>query len=139
MSDKAQALVLWRTEHSLLSVEELARAAGVQAGTVEVFVRYRLIEASTNPGSDQLFPTSVVDRLGRIIHLRQELGVNLAGVAVILEMAEHMEALQKELDILRRHWSLTWTLLFQYRFSTALSKLLYLPVIQETVTKARCH
>ena len=103
MSDKAQALVLWRTEHSLLSVEELARAAGVQAGTVEVFVRYRLIEASTNPGSDQLFPTSVVDRLRRIVHLRQELGVNLAGVAVILEMAEHMEALQKELEVLRGH------------------------------------
>jgi MerR family transcriptional regulator/heat shock protein HspR len=103
MSDKAQALVLWRTEHSLLSVEELARAAGVQAGTVEVFARYRLIEASTNPGSDQLFPTSVVDRLRRIVHLRQELGVNLAGVAVILEMAEHMEALQKELEVLRGH------------------------------------
>ena len=103
MSDKAQALVLWRTEHSLLSVEELARAAGVQAGTVEVFVRYQLIEASTNPGSDQLFPTSVVDRLRRIVHLRQELGVNLAGVAVILEMTEHMEALQKELEVLRGH------------------------------------
>jgi DNA-binding transcriptional MerR regulator len=103
MSDKAQALVLWRTEHSLLSMEELARAAGVQAGSVEVFVRHRLIEASTNPGSDQLFPTSVVDRLRRIVHLRQELGVNLAGVAVILEMAEHMEALQKELEVLRGH------------------------------------
>jgi len=39
MSDQAQGLVLWRTEHSLLSVEELARAAGVQTGTIEVFVR----------------------------------------------------------------------------------------------------
>lgn len=103
MSDKAQALVLWRTEHSLLSVEELARAAGVQAGTVEVFVRCRLIEPSTNAGCDQLFPTSVVDRLHRIVHLSQELGVNLAGVAVILEMAEHMEALQRELEVLRSH------------------------------------
>lgn len=101
MSDKVQALVLWRTEHSLLSMEELARAAGVQTGTVEVFVRYRLIAPSTNAGSDQLFPTSVVDRLHRIVHLRQDLGVNLAGVAVILEMAEHMEALQKELQAFR--------------------------------------
>lgn len=103
MSDKAQALVLWRTEHSLLSMEELARAAGVQTGTIEVFVRYRLIVPSTNSGSDQLFPTSVVDRLHWIVHLRQDLGVNLAGVAVILEMAEHMEALQKKLEVLRGH------------------------------------
>jgi DNA-binding transcriptional MerR regulator len=101
MTDKAQALVLWRTEHSLLSMHELARAAGVQAGIVEVFVRYRLIEPSMNAGPDQLFPTSVVDRLHRIVHLRQDLGINLAGVAVILEMTEHMEALEKELGILR--------------------------------------
>jgi DNA-binding transcriptional MerR regulator len=102
MSDKAQALVLWRTEHSLLSAEELARAAGVQAGTVEVFVRYRLIEPSTNAGSDQLFPTSVVDRLQRIVHLRQDLGVNFAGVAVILEMTERLERMQREVELLRQ-------------------------------------
>jgi MerR family transcriptional regulator/heat shock protein HspR len=102
MADKAQALVLWRSEHSLLSVDELASAAGVQAGTVEVFVRYRLIEPSVNAGSD-LFPMSVIDRLHQIVLLRQDLGVNLAGVALILEMTEHMEALQKELDTLRRH------------------------------------
>jgi DNA-binding transcriptional MerR regulator len=103
MSEQAQALVLWRTEHSLLSMDELARAAGVQAGIVEVFVRYRLIEPSVNAGSDQLFPTSVITRLHRIVHLRQDLGVNLAGVAVILEMTEHLEALEKELGILRGH------------------------------------
>lgn len=102
MSDKAQSLVLWRTEHSLLSVEELARATGVQAGTVEVFVRYRLIEPSTNAGFDQLFTTSVIDRLHRIIHLRQDLGVNFAGVAVILEMTERLERMQRELELLRQ-------------------------------------
>jgi DNA-binding transcriptional MerR regulator len=101
MTDKAQALVLWRTEHSLMSMDELARAAGVQAGIVEVFVRYRLIEPSMNGGSDQLFPTSIITRLHRIVHLRQDLGVNLAGVAVILEITEHLEALEKELRILR--------------------------------------
>lgn len=101
MTDRAQALVLWRTEHSLLSVDELASAAGVQAGTVEVFVRYRLIEPLVNAGSDQLFPASVINRLNRIVHLRQDLGVNLAGVAVILKMTEHVEALEKELGVLR--------------------------------------
>jgi len=102
MNDKAQSLVLWRTEHSLLSVEVLARAAGVQVGTVEVLVRYLLIEPSTNVGSDQLFPTSVIDRLQQIVHLRQDLGVNFAGVAVILEMTERLERMQRELELLRQ-------------------------------------
>jgi len=102
MSDKAQSLVLWRTEHSLLSVEELARAAGVQAGTVEVFVRYLLIQPSTNTGSYQLFPSAVIDRVQQIVHLRQDLGVNFAGVAVILEMTERLERMQRDLELLRQ-------------------------------------
>jgi MerR family transcriptional regulator/heat shock protein HspR len=101
MSNKTRALVLWRAEHSLLSVEDLASAAGMQTGIVESFVRYRLIEPSPNVGFDQLFPASTVDRLHRIVHLRQDLGVNLAGVAVILRMTDHMEALQKEVEVLR--------------------------------------
>jgi MerR family transcriptional regulator/heat shock protein HspR len=103
MTDKARALVLWRTEHSLLSVEDLASAAGVQTGIVETFVRLRLIEPTPGVGFDQLFPASTVYRLQRIVHLRQDLGVNLAGVAVILQMSEHMEALQKEVESLREY------------------------------------
>jgi MerR family transcriptional regulator/heat shock protein HspR len=103
MADKAHALVLWRTEHSLLSVEDLASAAGVQTGIVETFVRLRLIEPTPSVGFDQLFPPSTVYRLQRIVHLRQDLGVNLAGVAVILQMSEHMEALQKEVESLREY------------------------------------
>ena len=79
MADKAHALVLWRTEHSLLSVEDLASAAGVQTGIVETFVRLRLIEPTPGVGFDQLFPASTVYRLQRIVHLRQDLGVNLGG------------------------------------------------------------
>jgi DNA-binding transcriptional MerR regulator len=94
MADKAHALVLWRTEHSLLSVEDLASAAGVQTG---------IVEPTPSVGFDQLFPPSTVYRLQRIVHLRQDLGVNLAGVAVILQMSEHMEALQKEVESLREY------------------------------------
>jgi MerR family transcriptional regulator/heat shock protein HspR len=107
MTDKTHALILWRTEHSLLSVEDLASASGVQTGIVETFVRLRLIEPSALIGFDQLFPASTVDRLQRIVHLRQDLGVNLAGVAVILQMSEHMEALQKEVEALREHSGLS--------------------------------
>jgi DNA-binding transcriptional MerR regulator len=102
LSEKKHALVLWRTEHSLLSVEDLASAAGVQTGIVESFVRYHLIEPSSHLGAGQLFSTSTVARLQRIVQLRHELGVNLAGVAVILQMTEHMEALQRELEDLRQ-------------------------------------
>ena len=101
MADPTCALIVWRTGHSLLTLEELASAAGLSPELVDVFVRYQLVEPAVNTGPYPLFHTSTVDRLQRILRLRQDLGVNLSAVAVILEMIERIEELQTELRLLR--------------------------------------
>jgi DNA-binding transcriptional MerR regulator len=100
---KSYALTLWRTENSLLTLEDLAKAAGMTPEVVDTFVRYRLVEPSSESNSHQLFPISCVERLKRILRLRYDLGVNLAGAAVILEMTERIEELKRELIYLRRY------------------------------------
>ena|ERR1700726_1413962 len=102
MAEQTHALTIWRTEHSLLTLEDLATAAGLHPELVDVFVRHRMVEPTTHTGSCALFPTSSVQRLKRILHLRHEQGVNLAGIAVILEMAEQIEILQTDLKMLRK-------------------------------------
>jgi DNA-binding transcriptional MerR regulator len=101
MADPTCALILWRTGHSLLTVDEVASAAGLSPELVDVFVRYQLVEPAANTNSCPLFHASTVDRLQRILRLRQDLGVNLSAVAVILEMIERIEDLQTELRLLR--------------------------------------
>lgn len=64
------------------------------------------MEPATSKGPDSLFPVSHIERLPGIMRLRHDLGVNMAGVAVILDMRDRMEALQKELDRLRQRFSL---------------------------------
>ena len=103
MAEQTHALTVWRTEHCLLTLEDLARAAGLHPELVDTFVRYRLVEPTASTGSRPLFSVSSVERLQRILRLRHDLGVNLAGVGVILEMAERIESLQREIDLLRRH------------------------------------
>jgi DNA-binding transcriptional MerR regulator len=103
MSEQCHALTVWRTEHSLLTLEDLASAAGLRPELVDTLVRFRLVEPKANTGSCPLFSVSSVERLGRILRLRHDLGVNLAGVRVILDMAERIENLQREIDLLRRH------------------------------------
>lgn len=96
----SSALVLWRTEHALLTLEDLASAAGLHPELVAVYVSYGLLEPdAADPG---LFPASAVERLHCIVRLRRDLGVNLAGVAVILQMRDQIKALQRELERLRR-------------------------------------
>jgi MerR family transcriptional regulator, heat shock protein HspR len=86
---------------ALLTIEELARATGLHPGQIEVFVRFGLVEPASG-GEPALFAVAVVGRLRSIARLRRDLGVNLAGVAAILEMQERMAELQREVERLQR-------------------------------------
>jgi DNA-binding transcriptional MerR regulator len=101
MGEDTISLVLWRSEHELLTLEDLAYAAGLHPELVAMFVSYGLIEPEGEAGCGNLFAASSVRRLRSIVRLRDDLGVNLAGIAVILEMRDRIEALQRELRHLR--------------------------------------
>jgi MerR HTH family regulatory protein len=101
MLNGTQALVLWRTANSLLTLQDLADAAALHPKRVEKFLDLGLIEPSAKTCSGPLFSASSVERLQRIVRLRRDLGVNLAGIAVILDMRERIVNLQTELGRLR--------------------------------------
>lgn len=85
---------------ALLGLEDLARAVGLHPAQVETFVQFGLLEPAG--GGGEMFSLAAVERLRTIVRLRRDLGVNLAGVAAILEMRDHMADLQRELAHLRR-------------------------------------
>ena len=96
-----QALVLWRTANSLLTLKDLADAAALHPKCVEKVLAFGLIEPSAETSSGPLFSASSVERLRRIVRLRRDLGVNMAGIAAILDMRERILNLHAELGRLR--------------------------------------
>ena len=96
-----QTLVLWRTANSLLTLKDLADAAALHPKRVEKFLAFGLIEPSAETSSGPLFSASSVERLRRIVRLRRDLGVNMAGIAAILDMRERILNLHAELGRLR--------------------------------------
>ena len=101
MVNGTQALVLWRTANSLLTLQDLAEAAVLHPKRVEKFLDFGLIEPLAKTRSGPLFSASSVERLRRIVRLRRDLGVNMAGIAVILDMRERILNLQAELGRVR--------------------------------------
>lgn len=89
-------------EHSLLTLSDLSSAAGVHPDLVEQFVSYGLLEPVSGSAGTLLFAASAVERLECIVRLRRDLGINLPGIAVILEMRDRLQALQRELERLRK-------------------------------------
>jgi MerR family transcriptional regulator, heat shock protein HspR len=102
MADQVSQEISWSAEYSLLTLEQLSESAELHPALVEKLIQYGLIEPAADQAPHLLFPLSCVERLRRIIRLRRDLRVNLAGVAVILEMRQHIESLQKELERLRK-------------------------------------
>ncbi len=68
--------------------------------TLRTYEREGLLSPSRSRGNTRLFSDDDLQRLEMILALTRDLGVNLAGVEVILNMREKMEAMQSEVESL---------------------------------------
>lgn len=65
--------------------------------TLRNYERSGLIEPQRSLGNIRLYSPRDIDRMRRIIRLTEELGVNLAGVEVILRMSDHMREMHRRM------------------------------------------
>ena len=68
----------------------------VHPQTLRTYEREGLIRPGRSQGNTRLYSDEDVVRIELILRLTKELGVNLAGVEVILNMRERMERMQRE-------------------------------------------
>src|SRR5260370_9202521 len=66
--------------------------------TLRLYEREGLLAPSRSEGNTRLYTDDDLERLEVILKLTRELGVNLAGVEIILNMREKMSAMQKQIE-----------------------------------------
>lgn len=66
--------------------------------TLRLYEREGLLAPSRSEGNTRLYTDRDLERLEVILKLTRELGVNLAGVEIILNMREKMEAMQGQIE-----------------------------------------
>jgi len=89
-------IILGRLEPEQFTLEGLAARVGVYPALLESFMAYGLIEPIERVGTQVLLGVDSMERLRVIERLRCDLGVNLAGIAVILDLLDRLTALQRE-------------------------------------------
>jgi len=72
-----------------------ARMIGVHAQTLRYYERMGLIEPSRSQGNIRLYSMRDIERVRQVKTLINDLGVNLAGVEVILRLAERMAEMER--------------------------------------------
>jgi chaperone modulatory protein CbpM len=100
-TDRAHSVLFWRTQHSLISMQELAKAVSPAPRSLEKIIGIGLIEPVMRNECGPLFPRICLKRLQRVVRLRRDLGINLPGIAAVLDMRERIENLQREFERLR--------------------------------------
>jgi MerR family transcriptional regulator/heat shock protein HspR len=95
-------LVLRRTPQEHLTLEAAAARVGLHPVLVERFVEFGLVEPAERTGATIRLDAACLPRLVAISRLRTDLGVNLHGVAVILDLVDRLAALERELTWLRQ-------------------------------------
>jgi DNA-binding transcriptional MerR regulator len=84
------------------TIDELARLAGISPALARRYFDEGLIEAiAGNARTAWFFDDNALFEVRRMERLRRELGVNIAGVAVIRQLQRQIEELQAELERLR--------------------------------------
>jgi MerR family transcriptional regulator, heat shock protein HspR len=79
-------------------ISAVAEQYEIHPQTLRLYEREGLLAPSRSEGNTRLYTDDDLERLEVILKLTRELGVNLAGVEIILNMREKMEAMQRQME-----------------------------------------
>jgi MerR family transcriptional regulator/heat shock protein HspR len=80
------------------TISAVAEEFDVHPQTLRLYEREGLLKPSRSEGNTRLYTDTDLERLELILSLTRDLGVNLAGVEIILNMREKMDAMQREFE-----------------------------------------
>ena len=79
-------------------ISSVAEMYDIHPQTLRLYEREGLLKPSRTEGNTRLYTEEDLQRLEFILSLARDLGVNIAGIAIILQMRERMEAMQQQMQ-----------------------------------------
>jgi MerR family transcriptional regulator, heat shock protein HspR len=79
-------------------ISAVAEMYEIHPQTLRLYEREGLLKPSRTEGNTRLYTDEDLERLEFILSLARDLGVNISGIAIILQMRERMETMQREMQ-----------------------------------------
>jgi MerR family transcriptional regulator/heat shock protein HspR len=79
-------------------ISAVAEMYGIHPQTLRLYEREGLLKPSRTEGNTRMYTDEDLERLEFILSLARELGVNISGIAIILEMRARMEEMQRQMQ-----------------------------------------
>ena len=89
-------------EQTVFSISRIAKMLQVHPQTLRFYERAGFVKPVRARGETRLYSQHDIAQLRLILHLTRDMGVNLAGVEIILRMQHQLEHVQGEIEHLRQ-------------------------------------
>ena len=87
-----------KRKKAFFSISAVAEMFSVHQQTIRLYEREGLIQPKRSEGNTRLFSEEDVNKLEEVIYLTHKLGINLAGVQMILKLQKQMKKMQKDMN-----------------------------------------
>lgn len=87
-----------KKKQAFFSISAVAKMFSVHQQTIRLYEKEGFITPKRSDGNTRMFSEEDVNRLEEIIHLTHQLGINLAGVEMILKLQKKIVRMQKDMN-----------------------------------------
>ena len=87
-----------RKSRGAYMISAVAEMYDIHPQTLRLYEREGLLLPSRSDGNTRLYTDEDLERLEFILNLARDLGVNIAGIAIILQMRERMEEMNRQMQ-----------------------------------------
>jgi MerR family transcriptional regulator/heat shock protein HspR len=86
-----------RKKQGAYMISSVAEMYGIHPQTLRLYEREGLLKPSRTEGNTRLYTDQDLERLEFILSLARDLGVNISGIAIIIQMRERMDEMQRQM------------------------------------------
>jgi MerR family transcriptional regulator, heat shock protein HspR len=86
-----------RKKQGAYMISAVAEMYSIHPQTLRLYEREGLLKPSRTEGNTRLYTDQDLERLELILSLARDLGVNISGIAIIIQMRERMDEMQRQM------------------------------------------
>lgn len=93
------------SQEAYLTLDELCQVCQISADTLQELIAYGIIHPAEMNPSEWTFDLAQLQKIKTALRLQRDLEINLAGVALVLDLLDELRELRKQAEIIERHIS----------------------------------
>ena len=105
MSNKGLMIIADYSSHTSLSLEEFCDICHVTSALLDDFVAYAIIHPPGESRAEWRFNLHELRRVQKALRLQRDLGINLAGAALVLDLLDELNEVRERLEVIEKHYT----------------------------------